>query len=346
MQILYRSYRRYRLSAWRFCFPWLAWLVLAPPLAMAEVVIKFATLAPEGTPWMQIMRDMGREVERKSNGGVSFRFYPGGIAGDERDVIRKMRIKQLHGGAFTGFGMGLMLPESRVLELPFLFRDASEANHVVAAIQPYFAKAFDPKGYVLLSLNEAGPVFIFSKPALRTIEDATRAKMWQWQGDTLVQAMFKAFGISPVPLTLPDVLPSLQSGLIDACYGTPLGVLALQWFTRVKYRVVPAITRVMGAMVIARHQWQKLSPEERALVRETVQTYAAKATASVRQYEQKALPLLATSGIEEVALPPDDVNLLRQRSEQLRRDLVGKLYSEDLLSRVLSLREQYRRANP
>ncbi len=339
-------YRRYSLSTWRVLFPLLACLVIAPQLAIAGVVIKFATLAPEGTPWMQIMREMSREVERKSSGEVSFRFYPGGIAGDERDVIRKMRIKQLHGGAFTGFGLGLMLPESRVLELPLLLRDASEADHVAAAALPHFEKAFDQKGYVLLSLNEAGPVFIFSKPALRTIQDVVRAKMWQWQGDTLVQAMFKAFDISPVPLTLPDVLPSLQSGLIDACYGTPLSVLAFQWFTRVKYRVLPAITRVMGALVVTRHQWQKLSPDQQAMVRETVKTYATKATGSVRQYEEKALPLLAASGIEDISLSTDDVNLLQQRSEQLRHELIDKLYPQELLNRVLEFRDQYRRVNP
>lgn len=338
--------RKYSPSIWCVLLPVLGCFVMLPQLALAQVVIKFATLAPEGTPWMQIMHDMSREVERKSNGDVSFRFYPGGIAGDERDVIRKMRIQQLHGGAFTGFGMGLILPESRVLELPLLFRDAPEADHVVAAMMPHFEQAFSQKGYVLLSLNEAGPVFIFSKPALHNMQDVARAKLWLWQGDTLVQAMFKAFDISPVPLALPDVLPSLQAGLIDACYGTPLGVLALQWFTRVKYRVLPAITRVMGALVVTRHQWQQLSPDQQALVRETVRTYAAQATTSVRQYEQKALPLLTASGIEDMALSPDDVNHLQQRSELLRQELIGKLYPQDLLGRVLTFRDQYRQANP
>lgn len=341
-----RDFRRGALT-WRMRLALLGFVfMLAPQLVMAEVIIKFATLAPEGTPWMQIMQDMSREVTRKSNGDVSFRFYPGGIAGDERDVIRKMRINQLHGGAFTGFGMGLILPESRVLELPLLFRDASEADHVVAAMTSHFEAALEQKGYVLLSLNEAGPVFIFSKPALRTMQDAARAKLWQWQGDTLVQEMFKAFDISPVPLALPDVLPSLQSGLIDACYGTPLGVLALQWFTRVKYRILPAITRVMGALVVTRHQWQKLSPEQQTVVKETVKAYAQKASESVRQYEEKALTLLAASGIEDISLPSDDVSLLQQRSEQLRQELSGKLYPQALLSQVLAFRDQYRQANP
>lgn len=171
-----------RPSIWRMLFALLGCLWIAPSFAIAEVAIKFATLAPEGTPWMQIMRDMSREVERQTEGGVTFRFYPGGIAGDERDVIRKMRIRQLHGGAFPGFGMGLILPESRVLELPRLFRNAPEADHVVAAMMPHFEKAFDQKGYVLLSLNESGSVFIFSKSPLHTMQDAARAKLWQWQG--------------------------------------------------------------------------------------------------------------------------------------------------------------------
>lgn len=321
-------------------------VVIAPQLAMAGVVIKFATLAPEGTPWMQIMHDMSREVERQSNGEVSFRFYPGGIAGGERDVIRKMRMQQLHGGVFTGFGLGLMLPESRVLELPLLFRNAHEADHVVATMMPHFESAFEQQGYVLLSLNEAGPVFIFAKSALRTMQDVARAKLWQWQGDTLVQAMLKAFDIVPVPLALPDVLPSLQSGLIDACYGTPLGVLALQWFTRVKYRLLPALMRVMGALVVTRHQWQKLSPDQQTWVRQIVKTYAAKATANMRQYEHKALSLLAASGIEDISLSPNDVNDLQQRSEQLRQDLIGKLYPQSLLTQMLAFRNQYRQAHP
>jgi TRAP-type C4-dicarboxylate transport system substrate-binding protein len=320
--------------------------VVLPQQAAAGVVFKFATLAPEGTPWMQIMRDMGREVERQSNGEILFQFYPGGMAGDEREVIDKMRAGQLHGGAFTGVGMGLILPESRVLELPLLFRDASEADHVVSAMMPHFINAFNQQGYVLLSLHEAGPVFVFSKPPLRTIEDLTQAKLWQWQGDPLVQALFKAFDVTPVPLSLPEVLPALQSDLIHACYGTPLGVLAMQWFTQVKYRILPAVMRGVGALVMSFDQWQKLSPDQQGFVMDTVQSYAAKAAESVRQYEQKALPLLESSGIEEIALSPDDVKHLQQRSQQLYQELSGKLYPKALLDRVLVSRDQYRQANP
>jgi TRAP-type C4-dicarboxylate transport system substrate-binding protein len=310
--------------------------------AFGQVVIKFATLAPEGTPWMNLMQEMSQEVQRKSKGQVAFRFYPGGVAGDEQDVIRKMRINQLHGGAFTGFGLGHMLPESRVLELPMLFRDAAEADHVADALFAHFEAAFARTGYTLLSLSEAGAVYIFSKQALRGLDDVRRAKLWLWQGDALAQSMFRVFGIAPVPLTLPDVLPSLQSGLIDACYGTPLAVLAFQWFTKVHYRLSTPITRVMGALLVTQQQWKKLSAEQQVFVRDTVRQYAARADTAIRSYEQKALPLLKSTGIEAISLPANDVAHLQQRSEQLHQELVGKLYSKELLEQVMRLRDAYR----
>ncbi len=321
-------------------------LMLPLPLAADPVVIKFATLAPEGTPWMNLMEEMNQEIQRQSNGQVTFRFYAGGIAGDERDVIRKMRINQLHGGAFSGFGLGHLLPEIRVLELPLLFRNAAEADHVAAALFAHLAKGLDHKGYILLSLNQAGAVYIFSKHAIRSSADMARAKIWLWQGDPLVQATFKAYGITPVPLALPDVLPSLQSGLIDACYGTPLAVLALQWFTKVHYRSSLPVTRVMGALLVTKHQWRKLSPAQQTLVRDTVQKYSAKVATTMQRYEHKALPLLQTIGIQTVTVPANEVARLGQRSAQVRHDLVGTLYSQELLARVLHLRDQYRQAHP
>ncbi len=318
-------------------------LLLSGIVVRAEpVVIKFATLAPEGTPWMNLMQEMNQEVQRQTHGEVSFRFYPGGVAGDERDVIRKIRINQLHGGAFSGFGLGDILPEIRALELPMLFRDQAEAEHVVAALRHHLAATFTQKGFVLLSLDEAGPVYIFSQRPIRSRDDLSRARMWTWQGDPLPLAMFQAYGVTPVPLALPDVLPSLQSGLIDACYGPPLAILALQWFTRVKYRVTVPITHVLGALVVSTRQWQRLSPTQQTQVRQIIETYNAKATRSLQEHHQKALTLLASLGIESLELPEAEVTRLRDVSLQVREALVGKLYSRDLLDRVLAIRNHYR----
>ena len=334
------------------CRMWTYWTLLvllgsvclqARPGLAEPVIIKFATLAPEGTPWMNTMEEMNREVQEKSGGQVAFRFYAGGVAGDERDVLRKIRINQLHGGAFSGFGLGEVLPEIRVLELPMLFRDGQEADHVATALFEHFVAAFTQKNFVLLALNDAGSVYVFSKDAIRTKADMVRSKIWTWQGDPLPQAIFKAYGVVPVSLSLPNVLPSLQSGLIDACYGTPLTVLALQWFTKVKYRTSLAITNVMGAMVLSDALWQQLSAEQQTLVREAVRKYNAKTVTNMRQYETKALTLLqTTAGIETVTVAEEEVARLQQISEQVRQEMVGKLYPQESLDRVLALRDTYR----
>ena len=334
------------------CGTWICWtllvllgsLCLQPQPGLAEpVIIKFATLAPEGTPWMNIMEEMNREVQEKSGGQVAFRFYAGGVAGDERDVIRKIRINQLHGGTFSGFGLGEVLPEIRVLELPLLFRDGQEADHVATALFEHFATAFAQKHFVLLALNDAGSVYVFAKDPIRTKADMARSKIWTWQGDPLPQAIFKAYGIVPVSLPLPNVLPSLQSGLIDACYGTPLSILALQWFTKVKYRTSLSITNVMGALVLSDALWQQLSADQQTLVLETIRKYNARVVTTMRQYETKALTLLqTTANIETVTVAEEEVARLQHISEQVRQELVGKLYPQESLDRVLALRDAYR----
>src|SRR5262245_66390132 len=117
---------------------------------------------------MNTREEMNREIQEKSGGQVAFRFYAGGVAGDERDVLRKIRINQLHGGTFSGFGLGEVLPEIRVLELPLLFRDGQEADHVATALFEHFTAAFAQKHFVLLALNVDGRVFVFATDTIRS----------------------------------------------------------------------------------------------------------------------------------------------------------------------------------
>jgi TRAP-type C4-dicarboxylate transport system substrate-binding protein len=330
---------------WILCISLISPSVL-PILAASEpVVIKFATIAPEGTPWMNLMEEMNDEIQRRSNGQVAFRFYAGGVAGDERDVLRKIRINQLHGGAFSGFGLGEIVPEVRVLELPRLFRHAREADHVAAALFEHFSEALAQKGYILLGLNEAGAVHIFSQHAIHSKTDMGRVKMWAWQGDPVPVALFKAYGITPVALTLPDVLPALQSGLIDTFYGPPLAILALQWFTKARYVSATPITYVMGALIVSQQQWQKLSPEQQTLVRDTVTKYNARIVTTMRRHQEKSLTLLQTLGLQSVTMSDEEMAYLQQASAGVSEELVGKLYPRALLERVMQLRDQYRQSN-
>jgi TRAP-type C4-dicarboxylate transport system substrate-binding protein len=210
-----------------------------------------------------------------------------------------------------------------------------------SALFERFSEALAHKGYTLLGLNEAGGVHIFSQHAMHSKADLGRAKMWAWQGDPVPVALFKAYGITPIPLALPDVLPALQSGLVDTFYGPPLAILALQWFTKAKYFSAMPITYVMGALVLSQHQWQKLSADQQSLVREIVTKYNTKIATTMRQYQQKALTLLQT-----LTMAAEEMAYLQQASAGVSEELIDTLYSRELLARVVQLRDQYRQANP
>ena len=190
-------------------------------------VLKFATLAPSGSTWMNLLEDWGEEVKIRSDGRLLFKFYPGGVQGDEPDVLKKMRFNQLQGGAFTGYGIGRMYSPARVLELPFLFRDVREVDHVRNQFTAQFQDGFRDHGYELLGWMEVGFVHMFSTQPVDSIEGMKSRRVWLWQGDPLGQAFFNASGISPVPLSIVDVYTSLSTGLIDTVYCTPLAAIAL-----------------------------------------------------------------------------------------------------------------------
>lgn len=313
----------------------------ATPLA-----IKFATLAPEGTTWMLTLREMDAELRHRSGGRIHFVFYPGGVVGDEIDVLRKIRIGQLHGGAFSGVGLGSVLPSVRVLELPLLFREAGEADFVTGRLKAYFARAFEERGFIFLSFAEAGPVHLFSQKAIRRRQDLERIKIWAWQGDPLAAALFRTYRVAPVPLALPEVLPSLQTGLIDAFYAPPLAAIALQWFSQVSYMSSDAYTRATGGMLISRSRWEAIPTKLRMILKDVAGRYAQEVVIKTRRENQEALAALKRHGIQIVDLDPGEQSRLLEVSRNLWEEQAGKLYPRTLLNKVQSLLQQYRGKGP
>jgi len=320
-----------------FCF--------IPPRALEGsdvITIKFATLAPEGSTWMLTLREMDAELQRRSGGRIRFVFYPGGVLGDEIDVLRKMRIGQLHGGAFSGVGLGAALPSIRVLELPMLFPESEEADFVTGRLEEYFARAFEERGFIFLTFAEAGPVHLFSQKAIRRREDLDGLRIWAWYGDPLAAALFRAYRLAPVPLALPDVFPSLHTGLIDAFYAPPLAAIALQWFSHVSYMSAEGYTRATGGMLISRTRWERIPSDLRIIVRETAQKYAREVVIKTRRENQDALATLARHGIRMVDLDPEDRQQLYEISRELWEEQADRLYPRSLLDQVKSLLHEYR----
>lgn len=311
--------------------------------AQKKVVIKFATQAPEGSAWIKIMEEYNQEIQELTNGQVKFKIYPGGIQGDEIGVLRKMRFNSLHAAGFTGVGAGEILPEFRVIETPMLLRNTEEVDFITNMLYDELAQKFEEKGYILLGLTEVGFVYVYGQKPITSIEDLKGVKMWMWEGDPLVEASFKALGINAIPLSITDVLTSLQTNLIDAVYTSPLACVSLQWYSRVKYMMDVPLTNSFGAVVMTKKMYEKVPAEYRELLLKKGREYMAKLVQVSRQSNDESIELMKQSGIEIVHVPEENLGEFYQACEQARQSLVGKLYSAELLQRVEEGLAQFRK---
>jgi len=273
-------------------------LVFTPASAERTYELKFATLAPAGTTWVNLLEEWAEQVKKESNGRLVFKIYPGGVQGDEPDVLKKIRFGQLHGGAFTGYGIGHIYSPTRVLELPFLFNDIDEIDYVRQKLMPEIAQGYRDNGYELLGWMEVGYIYFFSKYPIKSLDDLRERRIWYWQGDPVSSAFFEASGLPPVPLSIIDVYTSLSTGLIDTVYTPPLGAIALQWFTKTRYITDVPMANGIGSLVVSRRFFQNLPQDLQNLLQRTGMETGDKLIAATRKDNIAALKTLQEKGMK------------------------------------------------
>jgi TRAP-type C4-dicarboxylate transport system substrate-binding protein len=303
-----------------------------------QYLIKFATVAPEGSTWMNRMRELDKEIREKSKGQVGFRIYAGGVAGDELDVLKKIRIGQIHGAGFSGVGFGQILPSVRVLDLPFLFRDYREIDLVHEEMENFFAGQFREKGFEFLAWAEVGNVNLFSQYPIQKVGDMARLKVWTWSGDPIAKETFSAMGTNPIPLAIADVTTALNTGMIDTVYAPPLAALALQWNLYTRYMTSLPLAHSTGAVLLARGFSDKMPPVLLRLVREEFLRSMSSLTLELRKQTEESLGILEKSGVSILPLPGEaDLKEFYKVHDQVAHALTGKLYSKELLDRVYGI---------
>ena len=234
--------------------------------ASAATTVKIATVAPDGTAWMRELRAAADSIKTKTADRVEIKFYPGGVMGDEPAVLRKMKIGQLQGGAFTGGEISAVVKDAQIYSIPFLFKTQDEVDKVRADIDPLLKKSFEQAGFEVLGITSGGFAYLMSVKQIKNQDDLKAAKVWVPQGDRVAEAGFRAGGVTPISLPLADVYTSLQTGLIDTAANTPSGAIAFQWHTKIKYMVDLPLTNVIGILVVDKKVFDALSPEDQKTV--------------------------------------------------------------------------------
>jgi TRAP-type C4-dicarboxylate transport system substrate-binding protein len=320
----------------------LATMAMAPIAKADNVELRIATLAPSGSPWMQVLDRAAAEIKTKTSGRVTMKYFEGGQQGDERDFVRKIKLGQLDGAAVTAIGLAMIDESIRVLELPMMFQSAEELDYVADKMWPYFQKKFAAKGFRLNDRGEVGWIYFLSKNKVASLSDLKGQKLWMWGDDQLVGAMFKKLGLNGVPLGVPEVDAGLTSGKINAAYGSPVAAVALQWYSKVKYMTSMPMSFAIGATVISNDALKKISPEDQKIVEDIGKANAKKLRKVIRKANEDAKGTMTRKGITVVNTPVTMVDEFTKDSQEAWKELTGKIYSKEELDMVLKYRDEYR----
>lgn len=308
----------------RFTIITLFSLLLVLTQSAHAVTFKIATLAPEGTRWMDEMHAGAEEIKKQTEGRVKFRFFPGGTMGNDKSVLRKIHVGQLHGGALTAGGFSDISGDSQIYSLPLTFRTLDEVDYVREKMDPLIFDALNENGFISFGLSEVGFAYLMSNKALQKAEDLKGQKVWAPEGDKVSRLGFESVGVSPIPLSLADVLTGLQTGLIDTVATSAIGAIALQWHTQVKYLTEMPLMYLYGTMVIKREKFEKLSAEDQTIVRNVLLDIVKKLNKQNRTDNQQAYEALKKQGLNVVNVNHDDL----LKWEKITADAMEALVTE------------------
>ena len=323
----------------------LATVAMAPVAKADPVELRIATLAPSGSPWMQVLDKAAEEVKAKTAGRVTMKYFEGGQQGDERDFVRKIKLGQLDGAAVTAIGLGMIDKSIRVLELPMMFQSAEELDYVADKMWPYFQRKFEKEGFKLNDRGEVGWIYFLSKNKVASLSDLKGQKLWMWGDDQLVGAMFKKLGVNGVPLGVPEVDAGLTSGKINAAYGSPVAAVALQWYTKVKYMTSMPMSFAIGATVVSLDAVKKMTPEDAKSVEDINKSASKKLRKVIRKANADAKTTMTKKGVTVVQTPTAMVDEFTKNALETQKALVGKVYSQEDLDMVLKYRDEFRAKN-
>jgi TRAP-type C4-dicarboxylate transport system substrate-binding protein len=330
---------------------WLGFITLSltttPAADVAKTLqIKIATLAPEGSSWMKTFHAIDAEVRTKTDKQVGFKFYPGGILGDEKDMLRKMHIGQIHGAALTSAGLSAIYSEMDVFQIPFLFESHHEVDSVIAEMNAFFQKGIDENGYTLLGWSEGGFVRLMSTTPVATLDDLRKVKVWTWADSPMTKVIFDQANVSAIPLSVPDVLVGLQTGLVDVVYAPPSGAIALQWFTKTKYMTDVNLIYLIGGWVMQKKVFNKISPDHQKILLETCRRRMNELKTTVRKENQEAIQVMAKHGVKIITPTPAQVADFKKVSDQAMQRLEGKSFSKKIRDEVITKIKTFRKNNP
>ena len=317
-------------------------LVGGAPESNQDQTVKLGTLAPEGSAWHNILRDMAEEWKKATGGKVSFKIFPGGVAGDEPFMVKKMKIKQLQAAALTVVGLSEIAPEVMAVSMPRLLQTNEELDYVLEKMAPKLEAALEAKDYKVLNWGDAGWVTFFSQQPVVTLEDLRKRKMFVWASSTTEVDVWKDAGVTPVPLEATEIHPALKTGRIDAFSSTALAALSFQWFGSAKNMTGMNWAPLIGATVIRKDAWEKIPADLKPALLKAAKETGERLRKETRKLGDESIEIMKKNGLVVHPVPPEALAEWEKQARAAYPKIMGKSIPADWVKEVEKYRDEYR----
>jgi TRAP-type transport system periplasmic protein len=334
------SLRRCRLASF---VTFIAWLALAPAAAQAQVIVKMATLVPDGSSWHRILKEVADKWNKVSGGRVQVRLYPGGVAGDDPDVVRKMRLGTVNAAVLTTVGVGEIDKSVYALSIPMAYADYAEVYHVLEKMRPKLEGSMEAKGFVVLNWADGGWVRFFTQRPVATPDDLKKLKFFQWAGDPKSLEIWRAAGFNPVPLPSTELATALQTGLVEAFGAPPQVAVITRYYENAKNMTDINWALLLGATVIRKDVWDRIPEDIRTQLLQITRDAGQSLRAEIRRSGEADVEAMKKRGLNVVAVDAKTRQLWRATAESTYSKIRGDYVAANAFDEALKYRDEYRK---
>jgi TRAP-type transport system periplasmic protein len=320
-------------------------LVVALALALSAgpraqgVVLKLATVVPDGSVWDKSLKSMADDWKQATDGRVALTIFSGGSQGDESTVLRKIRLGALQGAAFTVVGLGSIDWSFNVFNVPFFFESYDELNTVIERLTPTLQQRLQAKGFVLVHWGHGGWLQVFSKQPIQSVADLKAQKLWTSAGDDRMTQWYKSNGYQPRAMAMTDILTGLTTGMLDALPTPPLAALAFQWYKQTPYMLDIGLTPLVGATVVSKKAWDGISAADRTKLIETAARFENQLKSDVPKQDAFAVALMSGQGLKVLKASGPE---WRREAEVLAKTVRGQMVPPDIFDAATKARDEFR----
>ena len=314
----------------------LIFLLLVSTIFSRPIIIKLATVAPEGTEYYNLLFEMGQRWQQETNGQIQLRIYPNGVVGGESDTIRKMRVGQIQASAMSSIGLAELTDQIQAFTLPMGFKNYDEIDRVKNVMFGDISEGLSQSGFKLLFLVDIGWVYWFSTEEISVPQDLMDAKIYTTGGDYVTVELFKKFGFNAIPVSETDILTSLQTGMINSMQTVPILSLSSGWSALMPNMLDLKWGAFVGAVIVDERVWKKIKPEHQKIMMDIAQDIGKKYQKSGREMEKKAIDVMQQYGMKIKKPSEEEIAIWNDFKDEITPDVIDTYLTNEIYEKVTS----------